>query len=50
MDEQTNGQQPELTKFERLYDILLAYHFGAISFLELLEQFEELLNIASPDE
>jgi hypothetical protein len=42
MDEQMDGQQAAPTKYEQLYNILHAYRFGAISFLELLDQFEEV--------
>ena len=36
-----------LPDYEALYTILYAYHFGAMSFLEVIEQFESMLNIAS---
>ena len=44
MDDKTTGQ-PEPTVYEQLYHKLLAYRFGTISFLELLEAFEEILGI-----
>ena len=50
MDKQTNAQQPEPTKHEQLYNILHAYHFGTISFLELLDRFEEVLDITPSED
>jgi hypothetical protein len=50
MDEQTNTQQPEPTKHEQLYNILQTYRFGAISFLELLDRFEEVLDITPSED
>lgn len=47
MDEQTTGQ-PEPTVYEQLYHKLLDYRFGTISFLELLDAFEEILHIQPP--
>ena len=48
MDEQTT-EQPELssepTRSEQLYLTFCAYQFGTISFLELLDAFEEILHI-----
>ena len=35
--------EPE--KYEQLYRLLHAYHFGAISFLELLDAYEEILGL-----
>jgi hypothetical protein len=49
MDEHTIGQ-PEPPVYEQLYLSLYAYHFGAIGFLELLEQFEAALHIKRSDE
>jgi hypothetical protein len=53
MDEQTTEQpealnMPEMTVYEQLWMHLHAYHFGAIGFLELLDTFERLLHITSP--
>jgi hypothetical protein len=31
--------------YEQMYHLLYAYRFGSISFLELLDQFEEILHI-----
>ena len=48
MDEQKT-EQPELSsepaRYEQLYQTFLAYQFGTISFLELLDAFEEILQI-----
>ena len=33
--------------YEQMYHLLYAYRFGAISFLELLDKFEAILNINS---
>jgi hypothetical protein len=53
MDEQTTGRvqvmaAAEPTIYEQLYRQLHAYRFGAISFLELLDRFEQILHIHSP--
>ena len=50
MDEQTTAQPdalsvPDMTIYEQLYLKLYAYRFGTISFLEVLEAFEEILGI-----
>ncbi len=45
MDEQTTPMPPEPTTYEQLYLLLHAYRFGAISFLELLDAYEEALGI-----
>ena len=48
MDEQTPGQpesSSELALYEQLYQVLSAYQFGTVSFLELLDVFEEILHI-----
>ena len=48
MDEQTIKQPesaPELALYEQLYQKLYAYHFGAIGFLELLDEFERILHL-----
>ncbi len=50
MDEQTTAQPdalsvPDMAVYEQLYLKLYAYRFGTISFLELLEAFEEILGI-----
>jgi hypothetical protein len=45
MDEQTTARQQEPTIYEQLYLLLHAYRFGAISFLELLDAYEEALGI-----
>jgi len=37
----------EADDYEQLYALLHAYRFGTIGFLELLDAFEELLQIAS---
>jgi hypothetical protein len=34
--------------YERMCALLYAYRFGTISFLELLDKFEEMLNIRPP--
>ncbi len=39
----------EPSDYERLYQLLHAYHFGAISFLELLDAFEEALHLKPRD-
>ncbi len=36
---------PEMPVYEQLYSKLYAYRFGVISFLELLDAFEEILHI-----
>lgn len=43
-------ESPELTTlsdadYEQMYNLLYAYRFGAISFLELLDKFEAILHI-----
>jgi len=34
--------------YKDMYTLLNAYHFGRISFLELMDKFEEVLNIKTP--
>jgi hypothetical protein len=53
MDEQINKQLealkvPNVTVYEQLYSHLCDYHFGRMTFLELLEKWKEALN--SPTE
>ncbi len=53
MDEQTNeqtGSSPEPSRGELLYKTFCAYQFGTISFLELLDAFEEILHIKTDDD
>jgi len=41
------------TDYEQMYHLLHAYRFGAISFLELLDAFEQVLHLkthANPDD
>lgn len=38
----------EMTVYEQLYSHLYAYRFGTIGFLELLDVFEEILQIQPP--
>jgi hypothetical protein len=50
MDEQMIEQAvtsslPKMTVYEQLYQKLHAYNFGTISFLELLDAFEEILHL-----
>jgi hypothetical protein len=33
---------------EQMYHLLYAYRFGSISFLELLDMFEDILQIGAP--
>jgi hypothetical protein len=33
---------------EQMYKLLYAYRFGSISFLELLDKFEEILHLGAP--
>jgi len=37
----------DTTIYEQLYQLLYAYRFGTIGFLELLAAFEEILRISS---
>ncbi len=53
MDDKTTAQPdalsvPDMTVYEQLYLKLYAYRFGTISFLELLDAFEEILHIRPP--
>jgi len=53
MDEQTNEHpesSPEPTRSEQLYLTFCAYQFGTISFLELLDAFEEILHLKTDPE
>jgi hypothetical protein len=47
----TNGSEPPaktaLEKLKQVGDLLCAHRFGAISFLELLDKLENVLNIQS---
>ena len=50
MDEQMNEQPealkvPNVTVYEQLYSHLYDYHFGSITFLELLDKWKEALNL-----
>ena len=50
MDEQMNEQPealkvPDVTVYEQLYSHLYDYHFGRITFLELLDKWKEALNL-----
>lgn len=52
MDEQKTEQPEaqtvlEMTVYEQLYRCLYDYHFGRIKFLELLEKWEEILQLPS---
>ncbi len=54
MNEQATGQ-PEipstakLSMYEQMYKYLYDYHFGRITFLELLEKWKEVLQLPSGD-
>ncbi len=53
MDEHVTEQPealpaPEMTIYEQLCINLYAYRFGTIGFLELLDTFETILHITSP--
>jgi hypothetical protein len=45
MDDKTTGQLSEPTIYEQLYRQLHAYNFGAIDFMDLLNRFEQILQI-----
>jgi hypothetical protein len=52
MDEQVTERQearnvPEMTIYEQLYRHLYDYHFGRITFLELLDTWKEILHLPS---
>jgi hypothetical protein len=49
MDEQTTGQQPEPAIYEQMYRYLYDYHFGRITFLELLDKWKEILHLSTGD-
>jgi len=44
MDEQTTVQ-PDITVYKQLYLKLHDYHFGRITFLELLDKWKEVLQL-----
>jgi hypothetical protein len=41
----TGSQAISDADYEQMYHLLYAYRFGSISFLELLDKFEEILHI-----
>ena len=50
MDEQMSEQpaalkEPDMSVYEQLYSHLYDYHFGRITFLELLEKWKEILHL-----
>jgi hypothetical protein len=47
-DVQTNRQTVSDADLEQMYNLLYAYRFGSISFLELLDMFEDILHIGTP--
>ena len=48
-DKQTNSPTISDADYEQLYQLLHAYRFGAISFLELLDAFEDILGLKARD-
>ena len=54
MDEQTTGRTDTIVKaepsvYEQMYKYLYDYHFGRITFLELLKKWKEVLQLPSGD-
>ena len=47
-DVQTNRPTVSDEDLEQMYHLLYTYRFGSISFLELLDMFEDILHLGTP--
>jgi hypothetical protein len=49
LDSESTDQPTELSIYEQMHRYLYDYHFGRITFLELLDKWKEVLNLPIRD-